>query len=107
MLGWFRKQADDLFGRSGSWARVRREYLAREPACAACGRTKTVEVHHVIPYHEQPDLELDPSNLLTLCGDPCHLVHGHLLSWTRANRHVREDAARYRERLREAASTVG
>ena len=103
MFGWFRKQADDLFGRSGSWARVRLEHLGREPACAACGRTKTLEVHHVIPYHRRPDLELDPANLLTLCADPCHLVHGHFMSWKRENAGVREDAARYQESLREAA----
>lgn len=105
MLGWFRKAADDLFGRSGSWARVRREHLAKEPACIACGRSKTLEVHHVIPYSKRPDLELDPGNLVTLCADPCHLVHGHLMAWTRSNESVREDAARYREKVQRAAES--
>lgn len=99
---WLRR-AGDLFAgqpRSGSWPRVRREHLQREPACAACGRSKDLEVHHIVPFHQRPELELEESNLITLCGDPCHLVFGHLLDYRRrANQHVREDAARYRARL--------
>lgn len=99
MFGWLRGQTDDLFGRSGRWATVRKQHLEREPACAACGRAKELEVHHIQPYHEHPELELDPGNLITLCADPCHLVHGHLLNWKRSNEAVREDAARYRRRI--------
>ena len=103
MLGWLRRQADDLFGRSGAWARVRREHLAREPACIACGRTENLEVHHILPYHQRPELELDPRNLCTVCADPCHLVFGHLLSYRdRYNPSVREDCERYRQRLEDA-----
>lgn len=100
MIGWLFKRADE-YGRSGSWARVRREHLSREPACVACGRSKSLEVHHVVPVSHDPTRELDPENLVTLCGDPCHLVFGHLLSWTRANPHVREDAARYLDRRKQ------
>ena len=102
MLNWLRRQADDLFGRSGAWARVRREHLQREPCCIACGRCDDLEVHHVAPYHETPERELDPTNLVTLCAEPCHLVHGHLMSWKRINPDVREDAARYLAKLRAA-----
>ena len=108
MFGWIRKQADDLFGRSGAWARVRREHLAREPECAACGRSKDLEVHHILPYHEHPELELDDGtngldgNLITLCADPCHFVHGHLMGWSRSNPDVRDDAARYRNKVERA-----
>lgn len=105
MLGWLRRQADDVFGRSGSWARVRREHLEREPACVACGRSRDLEVHHVLPYHAHPERELDPTNLITLCADPCHLVFGHLLDYRRRfNPSVREDAERYRQRMREASA---
>jgi 5-methylcytosine-specific restriction endonuclease McrA len=102
MFGWLRRTAD-LFGapRSGAWPRVRREHLAEHPACAACGRAREVEVHHVIPFHDQPELELDATNLVTLCADPCHFVHGHLLNWKRSNPHVRSDAAQYRKRMAE------
>ena len=98
MFGWLKKQVD-LYGRSGRWATVRRQHLEREPACAACGRAKDLEVHHIRPYHERPELELDPENLVTLCADPCHLTFGHLLNFTRSNPHVREDAAAYRRRI--------
>lgn len=98
LFGWLRQQVE-LFGRSGRWASVRRQHLEREPACAACGRSKELEVHHIKPYHEHPELELDLGNLVTLCADPCHLVFGHLLNFKRANPSVREDAARYRQRV--------
>ena len=104
MFGWFRRQANDLFGRSGSWPRVRREHLAKQPACIACGRSKTLEVHHVVPYHDDPDKELDPTNLVTLCGDPCHFVHGHLMNWQHINPDVRQDAARYFAKVRNATA---
>jgi 5-methylcytosine-specific restriction endonuclease McrA len=108
MLGWLRNQAEQLFGagRSGQWARVRRDHLAREPACAACGRTKDLQVHHVTPVHVDKDGELREDNLVTLCSDPCHLVFGHLLSYAkRWNPRVREDCRRYRERLRDFRSS--
>lgn len=108
MFGWLRRQTDELLGRSGVWRSVRAKHLEREPACAACGRTKDLEVHHIKPYHEHPELELDDGtngldgNLVTLCSEPCHFVFGHLLNYrTRHNPSVREDAARYLKRLRE------
>lgn len=97
MFGWLFGR--DEYGRSGQWQRVRREHLEREPACAACGRRKDLEVHHVLPYHKFPELELEPSNLLTLCNSPCHLVFGHLMNWRRTNSQVRNDAARYLQRV--------
>lgn len=106
MFGWIRRKFDDglwtaVFGRSGAWARVRREHLLREPACVACGRDKDLHVHHVVPFHQKPELELSPGNLCTLCHEPCHFVFGHLLNWSKCNPHVREDAKRYRERMQE------
>ncbi len=93
--------------RSPSWAKVRRLRLEREPACAVCGTRDGLEVHHIIAFHERPDLELDDGadgtgkdgNLITLCR-PHHLLLGHLDSWRSWNVHVREDAARLRERIR-------
>lgn len=108
MLSWLFRRGEELIGRSGSWPRVRREHLRREPVCAACGRSKDLEVHHVVPYHERPELELDDGtngldgNLVTLCADPCHFVFGHLLDWRRSNPSVRADAERYLARMRGA-----
>ena len=105
MFEWLRRKTEDLFGgtpRSPRWRRVRDEFVRSNPFCDACGRTKDLEVHHVEPFRLRPDLELDPQNLCVLCAEPCHFVHGHLLNWKKSNPHVREDAARYRKRVRDA-----
>jgi len=103
----FRWLNSTLFGspRSGQWQRVRREHLERQPACQACGRDKALEVHHVKPFHADASKELDPANLITLCGDPCHFVHGHLMGWSRTNPSVRGDCRRYRAALEAARAT--
>ena len=92
--------------RSSQWPRVRREHLKREPACQACRTGDKLEVHHIHPFHLRPELELDDSNLVTLCEKPghdCHFVFGHFHNWRRWNPNVREDAARYRAEADRAA----
>lgn len=104
MLGWLRRQTEAIFGapRSGKWPRVRRDHLEVEPRCIACGRDKDLEVHHVQAVKDRPDLELSPENLVTLCADPCHFVHGHLMDWKRSNPEVREDCKRYMDKIQRA-----
>lgn len=68
--------------RSSQWKRVRSEHLLLHGFCMACGGKEKLEVHHIIPFHIAPDLELVPSNLMTLCeskkkGINCHLFVGH------------------------------
>jgi 5-methylcytosine-specific restriction endonuclease McrA len=85
--------------RSPEWHRVEKEHLLRQPACAACGyRGRKVQVHHIKPFHLHPQLELDPSNLITLCaarGREHHLLLGHLDEWESYNEHVRADVKRF------------
>lgn len=98
MFVWLRKNVDERsFGasRSSQWPKVRAAHLKANPACLACGRREKLEVHHCVPFHVDKSRELDPTNLVTLCDTPCHLVHGHYLSWTRFNPAVRDDCARY------------
>lgn len=78
-------------GRSPQWPKVRKAHLKLESKCAWCGGTKSLEVHHIQPFHLHPELELDPSNLITLCEgkDKCHLEHGHLGSWKQENPEIR------------------
>lgn len=90
--------------RSKEWSKVRKQHLIDNPCCAACGETKKVEVHHIKPFHLNPELELDPSNLITLCetatkGIICHLNIGHNGSYKNINENVLEDAQRMFERL--------
>lgn len=90
--------------RSGSWPRVRADHLAKNPCCAVCGGTEKLEVHHKQPFHLQPELELDPANLITLCeagkgGINCHLAWGHLGSFKAFNPNVEADAAAWRKKI--------
>ena len=43
--------------RSGHWALVRRRHIQSNPTCAVCGGTETLEVHHILPFHIDPNLE--------------------------------------------------
>ena len=83
MFGWLRKSFD-AFGRDSRWPAVRRRHLERYPTCAACGARDNLEVHHVIPVGHarrigREELQLDPLNLISLCGPPrdCHWWLGH------------------------------
>ncbi|HEY0753147.1 MAG TPA: hypothetical protein VGD98_04230 [Ktedonobacteraceae bacterium] len=84
--------------RSPQWSRVEKAHLLIEPACVVCGVRKGLQVHHIKPFHLHPALELNPTNLITLCelkGREHHLLVGHLDEWESYNVHVREDARRY------------
>lgn len=88
-----------ITGRSYKWSKVRQEHLKANPNCAACGREDNLEVHHIEPVHKNPNRELDPTNLITLCGKYCHLVFGHLMNYKSWNTNVIEDAAVYKNKL--------
>ena len=86
---------DRMYGRSPKWRSVRNEHIENNPTCAACGRKDGLEVHHIVPYHVDPSKELDPTNLITLCGKRCHFVFGHLLDWKSWNENVVRDSTLY------------
>ena len=91
MFGLF----DKMYGRSPKWRKVRAEHIKNNPSCAACGRKDGLEVHHIVPYHINPDLELEPSNLITLCGKYCHFIFGHYMDWKSWNENVVRDSTLY------------
>lgn len=83
--------------RSPRWRKVRAQHLKNNPRCIACGHKKNLEVHHIKPFHLFPELELEPSNLITL-GAKCpsgnhHYLFGHCHDWHSYNPDVRETAA--------------
>jgi 5-methylcytosine-specific restriction endonuclease McrA len=82
--------------RSPRWDDVRDAHIKKHPTCAACGSTTHLQVHHIKPFHLFRELELEPSNLLTLCEQSdtkCHFRIGHNGSWRKYNEHVIQEAA--------------
>ena len=49
--------------------------------CADCGAENTpLEIHHVIPRHENPDLAFDIDNVVALCNE-CHKIRHIRQGW--------------------------
>lgn len=99
--------------RSPEWSARRKDFLAKNPACACCGKTAAqvgLQAHHVFPFHYgkhlgRPDLELDERNLITLCetearepAENHHLLVGHLKDFESSNLDVRADALVYKNK---------
>jgi len=77
--------------RSKYWRKIRNQYVKQHPECAICGTTKSPEIHHIKDFSTYPELELETSNLITLCGKRCHFFFGHLLDWKSINPELIED----------------
>jgi len=55
-----------------------REFHATYRECAWCGRSKHLEVHHIIPVSVAPHRAADKTNMIMLCRKPaCHQIIGH------------------------------
>lgn len=78
--------------RSNGWPALEHEHLRLHPNCVVCGTKTGCVGHHIIPFHVNPNRELDPENLATLCP-PHHLLVGHLMNWASYNDRVVEIAA--------------
>jgi 5-methylcytosine-specific restriction protein A len=91
-----RRSAGVPHQRSPHWEAVRDAHIKAHPKCAVCSGSQSLEVHHVVPFHIEPALELVSSNLLTMCDSPqkCHLLVGHLGNWRRWNKNVLQDIAK-------------
>lgn len=70
----YNRQSNNI-AKSPDWKKLRLEIKYRDNfSCGMCEirfQGKELEVHHVIPRRERPDLMLEPSNCITLCK-PCH-----------------------------------
>jgi len=91
--------------RSSRWTEVRNNFVKKHPVCEACGTSAALNVHHVEPFHVRPELELDESNLITLCREH-HFRIGHdpdgpwrpkKPSWLASNPMVRFHAEQFKE----------
>ena len=74
--------------RSPKWKDVRKKHIDKQNQCQFCGSSKNLEVHHIVPVHINPELELDPDNLITLCDKNCHLLIGHFMNFKSWNPEV-------------------
>ena len=91
--------------RSSEWVQVRSDFVRKHPRCEACGSVYNLNVHHIEPFHQRPDLELVEDNLITLCREH-HFRIGHdpdgkgprKPSWLESNPNVRQDAKNWSKR---------
>ena len=81
--------------RSGHWRTLELQFLSEHPTCYACGGIERLQVHHLRPFHLNPELELDSANLATACMGPkeCHLKIFHGGSFKKFNPNALADAA--------------
>lgn len=56
-------------GRGSCWNTLRKGALRKTPFCACCGKTRHLQVHHIIPFRLTRDNS--PTNLIPLCR-ACH-----------------------------------
>jgi len=86
--------------RSSGWSSCRKKHITKNNFCAVCGTKKSLQVHHIVPFHLRPDLELEESNLITLCLKD-HFLFGHLRDWKSWNSAVDVDANNWLSRIKE------
>lgn len=97
---WWRGIPLGGMARSKNWREVRAANIKK--FCEVCGKKgallKPLELHHVLPFHIAPELELLSENLFTACRD-CHFKFCHLTDFKSWNEHVREDAAAFQVKV--------
>lgn len=87
--------------RSPDWPEARRDHLRIEPACLITGidDPKRLNVHHIKPFHDFPELELEQTNMITLAEASIniHFLIGHGgKSWLDYNPNIRRQIKRLR-----------
>jgi len=105
LIDLFQKKAHAGQMRSPGWRHLRNEFIKKNPWCKGCGGTKKLEVHHIISFSDDPDLELVESNLITLCksgkyGIRCHQLLGHMGNFRKTNKTCLEDADYWRIKIK-------
>jgi hypothetical protein len=67
------------------WNKVQREKLiAVHGGCELCSSNKDLEVHHIVPIHENDGLAFDDSNIQLLC-ERCHKEAHKIQGWQTGN----------------------
>jgi hypothetical protein len=66
--------------RAAGWPPLLHRLLVANPLCRGCGHNSETG-HHIKPYHEFPQFELVPENVVCVCV-ACHFVICHCNNWT-------------------------
>jgi hypothetical protein len=78
---------------SAEYVRWKKEVLKRDNyTCRDCGSTKSIDVHHTIPFSQNKELIFDINNGLSLCEN-CHRRHTF---WQRLNKGMKNATKLYR-----------
>ncbi len=87
------REHSKLITRSSKWGGVRKSILKENQKCACCGSNILLQVHHFLPYHKHPELELDPKNLVVMCmsKNECHLLVAHGDNFKKYNPYLAAD----------------
>lgn len=85
--------------RSPDWVALSRKVILEIRRCEVCGSKKGLEVHHKLPFHLHPELELVRVNLCCLCRR-CHLFVGHLGTWSSYNPEIDRDMKIWARKIR-------
>lgn len=85
--------------RSPRWNATRKAFIKENSECEICKKKSGLQVHHIQPFHTHPELELVPSNLMTLCPR-CHLLFGHLGTWKSWNKTLLVDSVNWELKLK-------
>ena len=93
--------------RSSKWPKVEKDFLSKHPECEACGGKDRLNIHHIVPFHIDQSLELDESNLITMCmgANECHLriAHsGNFRYWNPDVRHICKELQEKKLTLKQA-----
>lgn len=99
---WYERQKLGGAKRSKEWSKVRYAHLKKFPACQVCGKIQNVVPHHIKPFHLFPELELEESNLISLCessGMNCHITFGHLGNFRKYNNDVLIDVKIWNKKI--------
>ena len=86
--------------RSPQWPALEKKHLAEQPNCQWCWGTVKLQVHHKMPFHLDQSLELDPTNLITLCELKechCHLEKGHDGNFKNYNPSIEQECREHRK----------
>ena len=81
--------------RSGQWRALEEKVIKEHPYCSWCGTRDRLQVHHLLPFADNPAHELDPENCIVLCEFAemdCHLRVGHLGNFHTFNPKAKEMA---------------